>query len=540
MGAPAFLFLVAFAQAHAQDSAAVSHRVSQIFAPFDSTTTPGCAVGIARDGRVMLRKGFGMSNLEYAVPLTAESILESGSVAKQFTAAAVVLLQLEGKLSLDDDIRKYLPEVPDFGQTITIRMLLTHTSGLRDQWGLLGLAGNRPGTQVHTMPLILNLVSRQRDLNFPPGSEYLYSNTNFTLAAMIVARVSGQPFATFTRDRFFTPLGMTHTQWRDDYRRIVPGRATAYEREKGAYVQSMPFTNVHGNGGLLTTVGDLLLWNEALTHGTIAGGKALVDLLETRGTLTSGTRISYALGLGHGTFNGAHSIGHSGSTAGYQTYLVRYPDQRLSIAVLCNSAEAPAGPLAQQVAELFIPKPAALASNVAADTTGLGRMAGMYRNVASDDLAQFTVAPAGLRVRSPAASGTLTQMKAAAYAAPNGASFVFDPSPSGNRVTVTDADGEHRVFEQVVAPKTVNAAEYVGRYRSPELDVAYTVRADGARLLLDIPLESPLTLSPLYADGFMVDGRTVRFVRDGSGKVTGFRVFAGRVRNVRFDREQGR
>jgi CubicO group peptidase (beta-lactamase class C family) len=534
------LVFVASAPAHAQDSAAVAQRVTQIFARFDSTTTPGCTIGIARDGRVMLRKGFGMSNLEYAVPLTAESILESGSVAKQFTAAAVALLQLEGKLSLEDDIRKYLPEVPDFGKPITIRMLLTHTSGLRDQWGLLGLAGNGPGSQVHTMPLILNLVSRQRDLNFPPGSEYLYSNTNFTLAAMIVARVSGQPFATFTRDRFFGPLHMTNTQWRDDYRRIVPGRATAYEREKGVYVQSMPFTNVHGNGGLLTTVGDLLLWNEALTRGTIAGGKALVDLLETRGTLTSGTRISYALGLGHGTFNGVHSIGHSGSTAGYQTYLVRYPEPRLSIAVLCNSAEAQAGPLAQQVAEIFIPKPAAMASNgVAADTTGLGRLAGMYRNVATDDLAQFLVVQGGIRARTVVASGQLRQTAGNAFAAPNGATFTFDASASPRRVLITDADGERTTYEQTEAPKTVNVADYAGRFRSPELDVAYTVRVQGSRLLLDIPPESPMALSPLYPDGFLVEGRTVRFLRDGAGKVTGFRVFAGRVRNVRFDREEG-
>ncbi|HEX4932357.1 MAG TPA: serine hydrolase domain-containing protein, partial [Gemmatimonadaceae bacterium] len=270
-------------------------RIDALFARYDSTT-PGCLVGVGRNRQAVFKRGYGMANLEYGVPLTANSISESGSVAKQFTAAAVALLQLEGKLSLDDDIRKYLPEVPEFGHVITIRHLLTMTSGLRDQWALLVLMGRGPGTQVHSNALILDLVSRQRELNFPPGSEYLYSNTGYVLAATIVSRVSGMPFAQFAQERFFKPLGMGHTQWRDDYRRVVPGRATAYDFEGGRWVQDMPFTRVHGNGGLLSTLDDLLAWNDALSAGLL-GKPELTRLLETPMRLNDGRPLTYALGL---------------------------------------------------------------------------------------------------------------------------------------------------------------------------------------------------------------------------------------------------
>ena len=239
-------------------------RVDRVFSTWASDSTPGCIVGLAQGGQPVLARAYGMSNLEYGVRLTPDAISETGSVAKQFTAAAIALLAQDGRLSLEDDIRKHLPEVPDFGAVVTIRHLLNHTSGLRDQWGLLGMMGRSPGTAVHTTAEILRLVGRQRELNFPPGSDYLYSNTGYTLLGVIAQRASGMSFADFTRQRIFEPLGMRDTQWRDDYRKIVRQRATAYDREGGRYVMDMPFTMVHGNGGLLTTVGDLLTWNSAL------------------------------------------------------------------------------------------------------------------------------------------------------------------------------------------------------------------------------------------------------------------------------------
>ncbi|HEY4129148.1 MAG TPA: serine hydrolase domain-containing protein, partial [Gemmatimonadaceae bacterium] len=230
--------LIASAPLSARAQTDVGPRIDAIFARF-KPNTPGCAVGLAKDGQTVYTHGYGSANLEYGVPLTDSTVLESGSVAKQFTASAMVLLAQDGKLSLDDDIRKYLPEVPDFGKKISIRNLLTHTSGLRDQWGLLGIEGRGPGTQVHSTANTLDLVVHQKMLNFPPGSEYLYSNTGYALAAIIIERVSGESLQAFTQERLFRPLGMTHTQWRDDFTRVVPNRATAYSESNGEFHQDM-------------------------------------------------------------------------------------------------------------------------------------------------------------------------------------------------------------------------------------------------------------------------------------------------------------
>src|SRR5829696_7408275 len=306
-------------------------KIDAIFARFDRNT-PGCGVGLARNGAPLVIKGYGAANLEYGVPNTDSTVFESGSVAKQFTAAALVLLAQDGKLSLDDDVRKFLPEVPDFGHTITVRHLLTHTSGLRDQWGLLSLKGSPPGSQVHTLPLILDLVAHQKQLNFEPGTDYLYSNTGYALAAMVVQRASGKSLAQFGQERLFRPLGMASTQWRDSYTRVVKNRATAYAgNEQVGFRQDMPFTNVYGNGGLLTTVGDLLKWNAMLDAPPASvGGRALVEALETEGHLRSGRAIGYALGLSVGTERGARVVSHGGATAGYRTMVSRYPGDSVS------------------------------------------------------------------------------------------------------------------------------------------------------------------------------------------------------------------
>lgn len=300
---------------------------------------PGCVVGVARGGEVLLERAYGLANLEHSVPLTASSILEAGSVSKQFTAAAVTLLALDGKLRFDDPIQKHFPELPDYGAPVTVRMLLDHTSGLRDWGNIASLAGWPRGSRAYTHPHVLEIIARQRSLNYAPGSRYSYTNSGYSLLAMLVERVSGMPFAQFTHERLFTPLGMTHTSWRDDFRRIVPGRAQAYERSATGFAEmrlDMPFEDTHGHGGLLTTVGDLIKWNESLSRRTLGG--ALVDSLTRQGVLTDGTTISYAAGLVIDEYRGTPRIAHSGSTAGYRAYVARYPEQRnLSLAVLCNT-----------------------------------------------------------------------------------------------------------------------------------------------------------------------------------------------------------
>jgi len=332
-------------------------RVDAVFREWDSRETPGCAVGVSRGGQVVLERAYGMADLERGVANTPGTVFEAGSVSKQFTAAAVALLAEQGKLSLDDDVRKYVPELPDYGKTITIRHMLNHTAGLRD-WGVVaGIAGWPRTTRVHTHEHVLEIVSRQRSLNYPVNTAYSYSNTGYNLAAIIVERVSGESLNAFMKRHFFDPLGMAYTQWRDDHTRIVKDRAVAYAAGPEGYSILMPFENVYGNGGLLTTVGDLLRWAHSLETAEVAGGRGLVEALHTRGRLANGEEIEYALGLFVGEYEGVREIGHTGSTAGYRAFLARYPDHGLAVALLCNAGNVNPGLVGRQVADVFLGRP---------------------------------------------------------------------------------------------------------------------------------------------------------------------------------------
>lgn len=335
-----------------RDRAVPPESVDQVFARW-TAESPGCAVGVARDGRSILEKAYGMADLEHDVANKADTVFEAGSVSKQFTAAAILLLVQEGKLSLDDPVRKFAPEVPEYGSPLLIRHMLNHTSGLRDWGSIESIAGWPRTTRVYTHAHVLDILSRQKALNFTPGTQYSYSNSGYNLAAVIVARISGMPFAQFSQERLFKPLGMTRTSWRDDFTRIVKDRAIAYQAGPGGYSQDMPFENVHGNGGLLTTVGDLLRWNENFDAPRV-GGAEFVRRQQEPGTFNDGKPGRYALGLMVGEYKGVREVGHSGSTAGYRAHLVRYPEQRLSVAVLCNVSSGAATQYARAVSDLYL------------------------------------------------------------------------------------------------------------------------------------------------------------------------------------------
>lgn len=336
----------------ARQAAAPDSQIDRIFARW-SGQTPGCAVGVGLKGRPVLEKAYGMADLEHGVANRADTIFEAGSVSKQFTAAAVLLLARDGKLSLDDPARTYLPELPDYGMPLTIRHMLQHSSGLRD-WGEVAALSGWPRTsRVHSHAHVLDIVSRQRSLNFPAGTRYSYSNTGYNLATVIVARVSGKPFAEFTRERIFAPLAMTRTSWRDDYTRVVKDRAIAYSERAGEFRQNMPFENVHGNGGLLTTVGDLLRWNENAVTQKV-GDAEFLRIQHEPGRFNDGTAHTYAMGLTIGEFRGVREVAHSGSTAGYRAHLMRFPDQHVSVAVLCNASSGAATQYAEAVAAVYL------------------------------------------------------------------------------------------------------------------------------------------------------------------------------------------
>jgi CubicO group peptidase (beta-lactamase class C family) len=348
--------------AQQQDVVDPAPQVDAIFSKW-TTTTPGCAVGVAIGRRPVLLKAYGMADLEHDVRNTPDTIFEAGSVSKQFTAMAVQLLAGEGKLSLDDPVRKYIPELPEYSWPLTIRHMLSHTSGLRDWGSVESIAGWPRTTREYTHAHVLEIVSKQKSLNFEPGTRWSYSNTGFNLAAIIVSRVSGMSFAEFSKQRIFVPLGMTRTSWRDDHTRIVKGRAIAYSESNGEYHIEMPFENVHGNGGLLTTVSDLLTWNNNLASPKV-GNATLIAEMTTAGKFNDGKPLDYGLGFYVNDYRGVKNIYHSGSTAGYRAHLNRFPSALVSVAVLCNGSNGDATRSANGVSDVFLgamlkPAPAA-------------------------------------------------------------------------------------------------------------------------------------------------------------------------------------
>ena len=517
-------------------------RVDKFFEKWETTESPGCAVAVAEGGKTVLARAYGMSDLEQETPNTVDTVFEAGSVSKQFTAAAMMLLARDGKLSLDDPVRRYIPELPDYGRPLTIRQMLTHTSGLRDWGAVVAAAGWPRGSRVHTQGRVLEVLSRQKALNFPSGTEFSYSNSGYNLAAILVSRVAGKPFAEFTRARIFVPLGMTRTEWRDDYTRIVKGRATAYSWTEAAWHGAMPFENVHGNGGLLTTVSDLLRWNAALDAGTLAGPEFAAEEQKT-GTLADGRPIRYAMGLYAETWKGAREVSHGGATGGYRSVLARYPDHGLSVAVLCNADNANAGALGHQVADVFLEgrlaaPPAVAPATVAADA--LNARAGVYRQPRTMDVVRIDVLDGVLKVNGRNALVPVDDRHFLIEPFP-AIRVEFDVDPVGRATAVSwvDADGADRYDR--VQPATLTAERrggYGGRYVAPEADATVTIGGDGEALVASNGPDFTGTLVAVDADVFTLAGAgTFVFDRGRDGKVSGFRLFSGRLRGLRFDRQ---
>jgi CubicO group peptidase (beta-lactamase class C family) len=507
----ALAVVAAFVVARAQ-APDVAPKVDRIFAKW-TAATPGCAVGVASGGKPVLAKGYGMADLEHDVAITPDTIFEAGSVSKQFTAAAILWLAREKKLSLDDPVRRFIPELPPYSPDITIRQMLTHTSGLRDWGNIAGIGGWPRTTRVHTHAHVLEIASRQRALNFTPGTHWSYTNTGFNLAAMIVERVSGQSFQEFTRAHLFEPLGMTHTSWRDDFTRIVKGRAVAYRERDKAFATDMPFENVYGNGGLLTTVGDLLTWNGH--YDAVTEGDPLSTAVQQQpGTFNDGRTHGYALGLFVGKYKGVREVYHSGSTAGYNAFLTRFPGQHVSVAVLCNATSGQATQYAHAVADLFLggavkaaaPPPGLTAEDAAAH-------AGMYRSAVTG--AAITI---GRRD------------------ATRGRTWTFDGQLGA---VATDDYGTTERYERVAAvtPSSHDLEAYAGTYASEEAETELRAEVTEGKLVLKRRPDTTIALTPLYADAFEAPQLgTVIFRRDSGGRITALSLSQDRVWDLRFQR----
>lgn len=529
------LALLAFpALLQAQDLTATADK---IFAQWNSTHTPGCAVGVSRNGVSILQRGYGMADLETGTPITATTILESGSVAKQFTATAVLLLVGEGKIRLDDDVRKYIPELPQYARTITIRHLLSHTSGLREWSNLVADQGYPRGTRVTSQADLLDIIVRQKALNYPVGDFYSYTNSGFALLPTIVERVSGMPFAKFSNERVFGPAGMSDTRWRDDFTTIVPRRAQAYSRRADGWHLDMPFEQVHGPGGLLTTVGDWLKWNNALDKRVFG---AVSDSLISQATLTSGRKIPYAMGMINGTYRGTTEWSHSGSTAGYGTFLARYPRAGVSIAVMCNASGAGAGTFTHQLADALISDlaPSPSFDTTTADPNRVAKLAGIYRNDRTHDILDLFIERGQLRIRGGAPLRALRDgdflMGAATRVHFN---VSADGTPAGSRVIAADDDTLSWTFSAAARPTPTEAqlAVFVGRWYQPEIDATWTASVEKGALVLEQRPGTRIVLNPAYPDAFEAGNYgTVWFTRDKKGNATALHLGADRVWDLVF------
>lgn len=519
-------------------------RIDSVFAAHQGTDRPGCAVSVVQRGRPIFAKGYGMADLAQGIAISPQSVFHVASVSKQFAGMSLVLLARAGRLSLDDEVRRYVPELPAYDRPITIRHLLTHTSGIRDQWNLLMTAGWRLGDDLITEQDVLDIVTRQRTLNFEPGSFYNYSNSGFTLAAVIVKRVTGRSLREFADSALFRPLGMSRTHFHDDNLMIVPGRTRGHTFREGVWKETVPNYSTVGATSLFTTVEDLARWQNQLASG-IVGGREAIAMLATPGVLTSGDTITYALGISRRFYRGVPTLSHSGGDPGYQSHLLHFVRTGSGVAVLCNSSGV-ANPvrLAELTADAALADelgPAPGAPPPQATAQDIAGFEGLYFSDATEGIGRIVVEADG-------AGWRVGQVTTRLRAAGTPRRFLVGTGPAtlelrdDRTVWLRGTTGESSVYRRIedAIPTPAERAQLVGRYYSAEVDAAWEIRASGDTLYLHRRKFSPAPLTAVFREAYTSQSGFLNFllrpVRDRGGRVVGLTAGSGRVRAVRFDR----
>lgn len=518
---------------------AVQKEVDALFEPLTQSGSPGCALGVMRDGELIYKQGYGLANLEYDIPITPCTIFHVASMSKQFAALAVALLVDAGRLSLDDDIRKHLPEVPDYGEAITIRHLIHHTSGLRSDLILLVSAGWRL-EDVITNTDVLELVKRQRNLNFRPGEKFAYGGVGYLLLAEIVAQVSGQSFAEFCQARIFEPLGMVNSHFQDDYLRVIKNRAYAYYPAGDNHYQNAVLTcGLVGGTGLFTTIEDLALWDENFYTGQV-GGQSVIEQMHQPGLLNNGEEIPYAFGLILDKYKGRDVVMHGGDGAGIHSYMMRFPGEHFSVAVLGNHGALKARQLAQQVADLYLgdaqaeAPAAAVPETIELEEAKLRAKAGRYYDADTAAFIDIDFKDGKLQIWDY--DLVPVNKHHFVFAAFPEASADFGPASAAGSAQVLVDTGTSRTryaWAEPVTPTPDSLRAYTGRYYSPELDVYWTITLDDDSLVVQRKRQGRSLLIPIVADVFS-DGwigpilhsaskpATLAFERDANDAVSGF------------------
>jgi CubicO group peptidase (beta-lactamase class C family) len=520
-------------------------RVDKLFVKWDSYSTPGCAVGVYRDGRSIYLHGYGMADLDHNARIEPSTIFHVASMSKQFTAASVIMLSLQGKLSLDDPVQKYIPELPDFGAPITLRELMHHTSGLRDQWTLLDIAGWRYSLDLITNNDVLALMARQKALNFPPGSRYMYCNTGYTLLGEVVKRVSGESLRDYTTHHIFEPLGMTHTHFRDNHAELVKNMAIGYVPKGDTFEISITNFDTVGATSLLTTVEDLQKWDENFYTPRVGGERFLQEMLRP-GKLNNGELLKYASGLSVMTYRGLPIVDHTGADAGYRSDMLRFPQEHFTVSVLCNVATGDPSGQAHRVADIYLadklkpeevlpePKPVQLSE------TWLWGHTGAYINSDNNDILKIVFAAGRLAIAAEGAEPPrpFTPLADSRFRMGSAEYDFRDGADGGGELAITRNGEKADVYSKIPAfdPTRADLGAFAGTYRSGEIDALYRFKVEDHKLVLHRLNYDPETLRMEGPDLFDSRMGVMRFTRDSPNRVTGFVLNSGRVLNFQFEK----
>jgi CubicO group peptidase (beta-lactamase class C family) len=531
-----------------------SERVDALFAQWDKPGSPGCALAVIKDSQIIYKRGYGMANLDYSIPISSQSVFNIASTSKQFTAMSVALLAKQGRILLDDDIRKYLPEIPQYQTPVTIRHLIYHTSGIREYSHLMQLAGIR--FQDATDEEVFKTIARQKELNFKPGDEYLYSNSGYFLSAQIVKRVSGKSLREFAGENIFKPLGMVNTRFHDDSTEVIKNRATGYSsRKDGGFSVEITISDHVGDGGLLTTIDDLILWDRNFYGNKLNGGQELINLLLTPGTLNSGGKLNYVFGLDIEQYKGSKLFGHGGAYNGFNSDMIRFPDERFSVICLCNLSNIESGRLTRQVADIYLASgfkkgevngtaSSPEAKVISLPEKELTAVTGSYFNSASNNFRRLYVKNGKLiysRGSSESELAPLGNNRFLMLGVPDRVEISFKSPRPGNPLQMfTSANGGKPFIHERVEPASYTSeelAQFAGTYHSEEIDATYTIFFQDNKLVLRRKNVDDAPLQLLFANTFSsVGSGTLSFTRNNQNHISGFSVSTGRVRKLRFNK----
>ena len=531
----------------AADAASIEARVNRLFARWQTPDSPGCSVGVSRGGATVLERGYGRASLELGVPITPESVFHVASVTKQFTAMSILLLARDGRLSIDDDVRRHLPEWAG-PPGVTIRHLLTHTGGLRDAFLLIEMAA--PETSRPTHDQLVGLLARQRGLSEEPGRRYVYNNGGYVLLAEIVKRVSGQSLRAFADARIFRPLGMRQSHLHDDVAEIVPKLATGYTRGgDGALRVARQPGGVVGNAGLFTTAGDLLRWQRNFAAPRV-GDAALVASMETPPALPGGETTVYGLGLQVERHGGRRTVGHGGGDPGASAYVVRYPEHDLAVAVLCNLDGIDSIALARGVADIYLGEatgprgPAAGEAAPTPSTADLAANEGLYRDPTDETLLRIFLRDGTLRgspAPAPMAAGpSCRSARTVSDSRRPRSRWSSPPVRAARERCASSASGRRRPSSSAWRPIRRRPRIWLawrGTIAARSCRPRYALRVREGTLVADVPGRASIALQPIRPDTFAGSlVGAITFARDRDGHVTGFTVHAYAARGLRFER----